>query len=518
MTYERVVVSVKTTGPDPLKHLPVEVSWWNLSTGRRGTFVPPHDVHNALSACHVDTITAIGYLDRLAKAPQDELGSAASELAEALHDAVLVSSDPQRDEPVLRRMYSHYMDDFERVTDMFEPTWFNTLDVRAYAAGVLGLPVLPDLARMCELCGVPLEAVHTAETDADALGRCVLRLAELADSARSRATTPNLMLAPEEMTAALAARINRAVFDVVEFHYVDGEDSPTFTINTGLIGTMTNEIYGPIVGGLRGELDRVNKQVGEIVQSSVEAGTAWQARVEELTTKLREARALPPLDEKRLQFTEQFRARWGVGLDDGAAEIALDIVGPWLAVAESEINELKQDQKTTQAELDRLDKAWHLQRQEITDLQAELERRQAWATDPTHLELSHDTPWAELVVPNTELSIGPDTADGGLPDTLTPGDILPADVAPEFETDITPDGRAFAVGPHAFVLGPGASAAAVVELAQAVSPVKGTEDTGEWINHNLGPVVEVERASAVSEGIGHQDIQAVAEQAAEVAS
>lgn len=567
MTYERVVVAVKTTGPDPLKHLPVEVSWWDLSTGKRGTFVPPHDVRTALSDCHLDTVEAIGYLGRLAKAPQDELGSAAYELAEALHEAVLVSGNPLRDELVLRRMYSHYMDDFQRVTDMFEPTWYEALDVRAYAAGVLGLPVLPDLARMCELCGVPLEAVHTAETDADALGRCVLRLAELADSARTRATAPNLMLAPEEMTAALAARIDRAIFDVVQFTYVDGEANPTFKVDTALIGSMTNAIYGPIVGGLRGELGRANTQLQELVRASQDAANQWQAKVDDLTTELQEARTLPPLDEMRQQFTEQFRARWGGdgldGVDDGAAEISLDIVGPWLAAQQSQIKDIQGKRDAIQAEVDKLDKAWHAQLQEITDLNAELERKQAsreaWATEALDLELARETPWNELVVPNTELSIGPDTADGPLPVTLAAGDTVPA-------------GKVFAVGPHAFVLGPAASAAAIVELAQAVSPVKGdcpntpgcehpgfghdiedygdpvpmcgvdacdcgrppggwrratpmrvwqdgdiipadvhvmdrgglvwpeTEDhTAEWTNHNLGPVVEVERTSDLSE-------------------
>ena len=38
-----VVVDFETTGLDPVNDTVVEVAWFNMATGAKGVFVPPHD-------------------------------------------------------------------------------------------------------------------------------------------------------------------------------------------------------------------------------------------------------------------------------------------------------------------------------------------------------------------------------------------------------------------------------------------------------------------------------------------
>ncbi|TCO57182.1 hypothetical protein [Actinocrispum wychmicini] len=420
MTYEKVAVTVKATGPDALSHVPVEVAWWNLATGDRGQFVPPHDPRLALASCDLETVEVIGYFPRLVNARQDTDGREAIRLAEALHGAVLVTTTPHADEHLLRRMYLHYLQDFERHQTMTMPQWDHVLDIGAYAAGVLGLSVVPDLDAICQATGTPLEAAQTAETDTDALGRAIVRLLELAAAAEHRHSIPLPVPArplpvpaPEHLSAALALRLDRLAYDLVTFHYneVTDDEAPTYSVNTALIGQQAVDVFGPIIRGLIGEVDRTNNQLRELVQSATGATTQWQARLDRI-------RATPPDPELHKRFSDALWSAAGADvssdLADHLAQAAVAAVGPMLAAKDSVIGEQQQRLEQLDRELDKAHAA-----------------RQSSAVEVRDPALSADTPWAELVIPPTELSVGPDTREPATLDqreVVVVGPITPEDI------------------------------------------------------------------------------------------
>lgn len=425
MTYERVVVTVKATGPDPMKHVPVEIAWWNLATSERGSFVPRHDVLGALGGCDLATINAIGYTTRIAQADQDIQGSHASLLAAALNDAILVSTSPLVDNLLLRRMFNHYVHDLGRMYD--QPEWLDVMDVGAYAAGVLGLDTLPDLATICEYTGIPLEAAHTAETDTDATGRAMLRLAELAEAAKDRRAIPSHVPAAEELTAALSARLTRVMYDLVTF--TGDSDDSSYTVDTDLASREAHEVYAPVIRGLMGEIERNGRTTREMAQAATRAAIEYQAKLDEIRT------APPDTDQQ-----EQIRAAavaWLSANDraDVLGDTLVTLVGPWLAGPAS----LIADQ---QAELETL-------RTELAEKQAS---REDWAAEAMRLELTPATPWDQLVVPNTELSIGPDQES------------------------------AVAVGSDAVVIGPAHAAHVVAAIAATPFPAC----PNSWCDHSSG--------------------------------
>lgn len=166
----QVVVDVETTGLDHTRHVPVEVAWWDLTTGARGVFIPPHpnfDMHNA----EVIALELNGYYDRGLDNPNrwDLDRAELRTLHAVLVGQTLAGSNPGFDARFLAPLFAA-----ERLDP--EP-WHHRLDdLAGYARGVLGLGHLPGLSEVCELVGV-VPGDHTAEADVLATGRAFLELA-----------------------------------------------------------------------------------------------------------------------------------------------------------------------------------------------------------------------------------------------------------------------------------------------------------------------------------------------------
>lgn len=170
-----VVVDVETNGLDYDLHVPVEVAWWNLSTGERGEFVPQHDVSEVLATASIEALQINRYVDRLAQAEQDPGRQGQHTLRHQLEGAILVGSNPRFDAAMLRKLFTA------------EPWHYRLLDVGAYGAGVLGLDPtegVPGLWRLCTLLDVslPPEVAHTAWGDVTATGTVLQHLRRIANS------------------------------------------------------------------------------------------------------------------------------------------------------------------------------------------------------------------------------------------------------------------------------------------------------------------------------------------------
>jgi hypothetical protein len=468
MTYERVVVSIKSTGPDPAMHVPVEVAWWNLATGERGWFVPAHNVQDALGGCHVDTIRDIGYLDRLAQADQDEKGHQAALLAEALQSAVMVSMAPLADDQLLRRMFAHYLNDFEFVNqDLYLPEWHDVLDVGSYADGALGLGTLPDLGTICQRVGVPLEAARTAESDVEALGRCVLRLAELVDNAGRAHHRVGAVPAVAELSHTLIGRLDNASYDLVNFHDNGEGEAQTYTINTGTIAEVVSDTYGPALAALTDEATLSDQKFQQLAEQTTKITQEWEARCNLLTVERDQAMAAAePITDEQLRFTVGRAIAGHHG--EGESFDKDNDRGYWLNAATAALEPVAVELHNLRRKIGQVI-ATHVS--EVNELRAELAEnqasRQAWATEAMDLEQgTRHTPWEDpFSLPVTELSIGPATAPS-VPSSLHAGDVVPGELAPEFEVD-TPSATAMAVGPTATVIGPISAGDIVAYLAQS---------------------------------------------------
>lgn len=167
-----VVVDVETTGLRDVD-IPVEVAWWDMTTGQRGCYVPRHDVAWALTYGDPVALKLNGYRERLADAQQDSTGEGRDALIEALRGNTWGGANPGFD---------------VRYLGLPEQVWhYRLADLEAYAGGRWGYPPfrLPSAAQVCERLGVVNHAPHTAQGDVDAEGRCFdalgwKRLAELA--------------------------------------------------------------------------------------------------------------------------------------------------------------------------------------------------------------------------------------------------------------------------------------------------------------------------------------------------
>lgn len=171
-TRKLVIVDTETNGLDPNRHVGVEVGWWDLSTGRRGQFIPIHNVPMTLASADLRALQLNRYIDRIAGARQDAEGHEASALASLLDGNSIVGANPGFDEWVLRKMYETYAP-----LELFAaPEWHHRKwDVENYAAAVLGLTYLPGLAEVCQLLDVD-PPDHTAQGDVTATGLCFLEL------------------------------------------------------------------------------------------------------------------------------------------------------------------------------------------------------------------------------------------------------------------------------------------------------------------------------------------------------
>jgi DNA polymerase III alpha subunit (gram-positive type) len=176
-TRNLIIVDTETNGLDPNRHHAVEVGWWDLSTGKRGEFIPTHDVSETLANADIKALQLNRYIDRIADQAQDRDGKKAWELAELLQSNTLVAANPGFDAWVLTKMYSMY----EAATVTFLPQWHYRLwDIEAYAAAVLGLNYVPGLVEICRMLDIGFAPDHTAHGDVTATGLCFIALAERA--------------------------------------------------------------------------------------------------------------------------------------------------------------------------------------------------------------------------------------------------------------------------------------------------------------------------------------------------
>jgi DNA polymerase-3 subunit epsilon len=179
-----VVVDVETTGLNPLHQVAVEVAWWDLDTGERGVFVPPHSDFDMQHA-EPRALELNGYYDRGLDNPNgwDWGGKELGRLHDVLQGQTLAGSNPRFDAAFLHQLF---VDDAREP----EPWHHRLLDVSAYAAGVLGLVELPGLSAVCEQLGVA-PGDHTAAADVTAAGRALLELRERRAGLTAARTAPN---------------------------------------------------------------------------------------------------------------------------------------------------------------------------------------------------------------------------------------------------------------------------------------------------------------------------------------
>jgi DNA polymerase-3 subunit epsilon len=183
MSRHIVVVDLETTGFDPAIHQAIECSWWDLTTGYRGTFIPRHDVSATLGGADVRALQINRYVDRIATAEQDTSGEGVTLLAKTLHGNTLAGSNPAFDAKFLNAVFDDYADELDVIAEIYDetvrefPCWHHRLwDLAPYAAGVLGLDHLPGLAEVCDLLDIASKPDHSAEADVTATGECFLEL------------------------------------------------------------------------------------------------------------------------------------------------------------------------------------------------------------------------------------------------------------------------------------------------------------------------------------------------------
>ncbi|MGH7743395.1 MAG: hypothetical protein ACREQ5_01040 [Candidatus Dormibacteria bacterium] len=168
-----IVVDCETNGLNPPVHQCVEVAWWNLNTGDRDVFIPPHDTSNVLANASIKALQINRYIDRIAGQAQDTRGVHGRALSNQLHDHTLAAKNPAFEEKFLTPMF----EDYERAERCGIPEWhYRTWDLGAYAAGVLRLDHVPGLVEVCELLSTSARPDHSAEGDVSATGECFLEL------------------------------------------------------------------------------------------------------------------------------------------------------------------------------------------------------------------------------------------------------------------------------------------------------------------------------------------------------
>lgn len=180
MTRELLVVDLETNGLDPERHVAVEVGWWNLTTGKRGDFIPVHHVKDVLVNADLRALQINRYIDRIAMAQQDTDGVYAQGLLDQLAGNTLVAVNPSFDERFLRNMFREY--ESRGVLEVCDWWHYRLWDVNSYAAGVLGLEELPGLEKLCGLLDTTFGPDHTAHGDVTAAGHCFIELQKRAQA------------------------------------------------------------------------------------------------------------------------------------------------------------------------------------------------------------------------------------------------------------------------------------------------------------------------------------------------
>ena len=170
-------MDVETSGLSALVHDAIEVSWWNLSTGEKATFIPAHDSGNVCTYGQETALQLNGYRDRIAGRQQDS-GEALRVLYDQLRGDpdgsgnTLAGSNPAFDAGFLAKLLRAQLPHLDD-----QPWHHRLLDLSAYAAWHLHHPGndLPGLATVCAALGVD-PPDHTAEGDVRATGECLYRL------------------------------------------------------------------------------------------------------------------------------------------------------------------------------------------------------------------------------------------------------------------------------------------------------------------------------------------------------
>lgn len=172
-----VVVDTETNGLYEGQHVAVDVAWWDLTTGKRGRFIPEHDWRKVVASADLDALRINRYIDWIAGQPMDVGGNGPQALLEAVDGQTLAGSNPGFDAGFLRKMFNSY----ERRGLCSVPVWHHRLwDLSAFAAGVLKLNHLPGLAEVCDRLNTNARPDHTAEDDVTATGECFLTLFAMA--------------------------------------------------------------------------------------------------------------------------------------------------------------------------------------------------------------------------------------------------------------------------------------------------------------------------------------------------
>jgi DNA polymerase-3 subunit epsilon len=168
MARKIVVVDVESSSLKPDATI-LEVAAVELDSDQELRFVPFVPMSTIANA-DPDALRVNRYFERGVRAFMLEDVAATKNaydwLKEMLDGNVLAGSNPTFDAGLLQRALGA------------TPWNHRLLDLSAYAAGVLGLPLgeLPGLAKVCELLGVENEDPHSALGDARATAECFRRL------------------------------------------------------------------------------------------------------------------------------------------------------------------------------------------------------------------------------------------------------------------------------------------------------------------------------------------------------
>ena len=180
-----IVVDVETTGLHDAAAI-LEVAALNLNTGEEITFVP-YVTREQLANAQPEAMRINRYYER--GVFRNALNEESTRLMyETLHGQLegntFAGSNPTFDSRLISR--EKYFKKSEYVpfgvksyAHAFGAPWHHRLlDLSAYAAGALGLPLeeLPGLHKVCEILGVKNEEEHSALGDVRATAQCFRRL------------------------------------------------------------------------------------------------------------------------------------------------------------------------------------------------------------------------------------------------------------------------------------------------------------------------------------------------------
>lgn len=167
----RVVVDIETTGLDPTVHVPVEIAWWDLTTGQAARFVPPHGDFD-MTLAEPRALEINRYWERGLDNPSRwDDGTELARMHAALTGQTFAGANPRFDIDFIRPLFS--------AADLVREPWhYHVDDLAAFARGRLGLDHLPRVSEVCTLLELT-PGDHTAEGDVAAEGTCFLELEQI---------------------------------------------------------------------------------------------------------------------------------------------------------------------------------------------------------------------------------------------------------------------------------------------------------------------------------------------------